>query len=348
MSEDKKIINTPHIERESAGYITGENSKQRKSKINRIWSHIKKNTAHYRAPGHHPVSSPKLVKKSRLVIKRSELHIDHKPGRHIFYMDTLDLAFKRASIQIRLEIKQKQRKGYLKEEFAEVTIKIGDKADQRIEEAIKINLKTWEAKGFHKALNDGIEAEIKRTERKFGEEKAVIVRTKFKAFKFSLKEELKKSTDQKLSELKPYILAHLNRDTVETEFSPCDNSETILEVKTDDCEWETVLGDTGAFAQIEFEHIQGNPNFFRRELSVLARDKKFGIQETGDSKEDPAMRSLSIVLLPQNNSKEEINRVKRNREIIGRLLKELEFRLIENPSREGISIEPSPLILKAA
>ncbi len=328
-----------HIERESAGYIEGDTPQRRNRRIARIWHYIQKSTQHFRAPGHHPISSNRLISSSKIRQSRSELHIDQKPGRHILYPDTLDLVFHRAAVQLRLEIKQRQRKGELKEEFAEVTIKIGEKADKRIEEAVKINLKKWEEAGFAAALKAGIDTEIKCIARKFGAKAAQKTKKKYGSFRAALEKAIEKVTDEKLETLKPFPLVHLNRDTKETEYSPYDHDRTILEIKTDDCEWETALRDTGAYAQIEIEHITGDTAFFKRELASLMGHKAFGIIPTNDSKEDPGMMALEQILLPQNDLPEEAARVAQNRAILASYLKPLAFISLD-PAEIGIRRTP--------
>jgi len=337
-----------HIERESAGYIEGKTKDERKARITKIWNHIQSQVDHFRAPGHHPVSSPRLIKSSKLTKCRSELHIDHKPGRHILYLDTLDLAFYQAQIQLRLEIKQKQRKGVLKEEFAEVTVKIGNKAQGRVEEAVRVNLDGWKKRGFTKALYAGIEADIKRVKREGGAEELQKIRRKFAHLKKALKLALQQATDQKLAALSPSPLIHLNRDTIEGEYSPCDHDKTILEIKTDDVEWETVLGDTGQYSQIEIEHIQGNQKFFKRELDSFIQRSDFGIAATNDSKEKAGMDALKKVLIPKDDTPAELERVLTNRDILARYLKPCEFTTLD-AAEVGIVPRPErgPLLLVA-
>lgn len=326
----------PHIEIESAGYIQGHTGRQRASRVRRIWDLIRRERDHYRASGHRPVSSPALVQSSKLKRWWSELHIDDKPGRHIIYMDTLCLAFRRASIQCRLEVKQPSAK----KSFAEVTIKIGKKAEERIEEAVPVNLDTLREKGFQKAISDGIKSEIKAIDEKKGPHAAAIATQKYRKFKKKLNQTLLSATQTKLGELNPYALIHLHRSTIETKFSPQDHCDTELEVKTDECEFETVLGHTGEFAQIEFEHRKGDKSFFRRELEKLLEDPSLGIVKTNDSKEDPGMRLLEPVLLPQNNSSDEARRVMRNRRILESYLS-TEFHCL-NIRELGIEVQCDP------
>ena len=331
-----------NIEREAAGYIKGKKAK-RNQRILKIWDFVKKNISHFRAPRHEPVSSPELIESSVLTQCRSELHIDEKPGRHIIYLDTLDLAFRRANIQVRLEKKNRQKKGDLKKKFAEVTIKIGSKADSRIEEAIRINLETWEEKGFHTAFQAGIDAEvrniqIKEKAGKVSKGTATVRRKALNSLKDEMKKALARTTNIPFKRIDPHALVHLNRDTFETEYSPCDNQDTVVEVKTDDCDWETVVQQVNGFAQIEVEHLKGSVKFFRREMAAFIEHEEFGIEETVDSKEDPAMRELEKVLLPQNDSKEEVARVEHNRKILKGLLARTKFRSI-NPKEAGIHLK---------
>ena len=333
-------ISSLHIERERTGYIAGKTYDAREEIIDRIWKYIRRESAHFRAPGHHPVSSPELVSNSHIQRRRSELHIDHKPGRNILYLNTLSMDFKVAKIQMRLEVKQKQSRGELKQKFNELTVKIGDKADQRIEEAVRINFEIWEEKGFYAALNAGIEAGIKRTERLKGKEAAKKVRKKYKKFKKTLKSAYEEVSGQKFSEIDPRVMGHINRDTMETEYSPRDCHGTILEVKTDNCDWETVLGQTGDFAQIEIEHIKGGDiEKYEREMKDLISHQDFNIHETEDSKEDNIMREMVKVLLPQDNSEAEEKRIVKNREILEEHLQRYRFVSL-SPEEHGIKMRP--------
>lgn len=328
-----------HIEREISGYINGSSDEERLGRIAKIWKYIQSQVKHFRAPGHHPVSSNRLIQSSQIKSSRSELHIDHKPGRHIIYLDTLSLAFRSASIQVRLEVKQRQRKGVLKDEFTEITIKIGSKEDRRIEEAVRVSLAKWDKDGFSAALKAGMEAEIKRAERKSGKKEAQAIRKKFNIFKDELKNKLDEAEVDKFEILKPYALVHLNRDTIETEYSPYDHNDTIEEIKTDDCEWETAMGKRGQYAQIEIEHIKGDTRLFKRELDGLMGHPEFGITPTTDSKEDAAMVTLETILIAQSDDPDEVQRVEQNRAILADYLKDYEFVSLD-PDEIGIVAAP--------
>jgi len=351
MGKDSELVETPadkvYIERESAANIIGKDAREREEIISRIWGYIKTKTDHYRAPGHHPVSSDALIKSSKIE-KRSELHIDEKPGRHILYLDDLTLAFRRAKVQARLEIKQAQKKGELCKQFAEVTIKIGDKKTQRVEEAVPVNLDVWREKGFYAALKEGMKSKVEEVQNDKGGEAAEKKKKKFEALKDALKKALQEAVDLHPKDITPYPLVHMHRDTYETEFSPNGYKYDVVEAKTDRCHGENCLGHEVEFAQLEMETIKGNDIRRGQEMDRLIRDVSRNIVPTGDSKEDPSMRILEQILLPQDDSTEEAERVAHNRGVLAEHLNVLEFRQFD-AKEIGIKAKPIPAaVLKVA
>lgn len=313
------------VESEAAGYIRGKTKEERRQNIRSIWSHIVSSTAHFRAPKLQPRSCPSLIASSQIETRRSELQIDERSQRHIIYLDTLDLALRRAEIQVRLERKRKPKKVDLKKAFYEVTIKIGDKAEERLEDAVRVNLKTWQKKGFMAAIRGGIEAEVKYVRKKKGKEEAKKRRGELKALIKEFKKRAEKTSAEDIDKIRPLPLVHLNRNTKETEYTPNSSKKTVLELKTDDCDFETMLGDTGHFAQIEIEHITGPKKAYKRELKALMSGDGFGIEETADSKEDAAMRAIEPFLLPQADTEAEKERVEHNRQVLIALLDPIKF-----------------------
>ena len=337
-------VSQARVEKEAAGYINGGNDSERRDCIRNIWSHIQSSTDHFRAPNLQPRSCPSLVRSSQIETERSELHIDERSKRHIIYMDELDLSLRSVGVQVRLERKRKPKKGDLRKAFYEVTIKIGNKAEERLEDAVRVNLKTWKKKGFAAALRAGIEAEVKYVRKKKGKDEAKKRRGELKALMTEFQKRVSEGFEKSLDEIEPYPLVHLNRNTFETEYTPNGSKKTVLELKTDDCDWETTIQDTGHFGQIEIEHIKGSKKAYKNELRALISNPDFGIRETSDSKEDPAMRVLETVLLPQNNSQEERDRVQRNREI---LAENLDIMCFESLDPEALGIVRQPQLQAA-
>lgn len=335
MSPKKNKKSSVRMERECAGYIDEPDETKRIQIISDFWDFIKGQVEYYRSPRHKPVSSKKLIKASKISRARSELHIDHRPRRHIFYLDTLDLAFRRAKVQLRLEGKYRPRKNNdgLTKSFNELTIKIGDKSDKRVEESLRINIEIWRKKGFAVAFAAACDADVRYIKTKVtkskgltkGEEAAKARRARLGELKHKLKEALSQATDEQFSEMKPYMLGHLTRNSDLVEFSPGDNPKDVLEIKTDDCDWETVLGETGAFAQLEIEHLSGAKKRRFSEMDKLSSRPDFQIVETTDSKEDPLMRTLEGYLLPADSSQDEQERVLANRQHLEEVLDPYRF-----------------------
>ncbi|MCD8526003.1 MAG: hypothetical protein LRY62_02240 [Alphaproteobacteria bacterium] len=323
-----------HIERERAAYIGGS-KKQQIARIKLIWREIARDFDFFNPPGHHSPSVA-LHTKSLLDDEHSELLVNDTPRRHIYYFDSLAFDLEQHDIQIRLERKQKNKGIVLKDAFDEVTIKIGKKADSRIEESVKIDLALWSKSGFWEALEDGIKKDIKLVKKQEGRDVAEEREEELSDLSKAMKKALGRD---KLENLEIFPLAHIMRNSIETKYSPPDDASTIIELKTDFCECETLLKDVLSFSQFEAEMIAGD---FRQVDAVMAHfcaDPRLKMAPTNDCKKDPAYRKLRPWLVVQNDSRAEELRVQHNRTILEAVLDPVHFKVVDS---KDLALIPAP------
>lgn len=314
-----------HIEQERAAYIEGDKAQHIES-ISHIWSSVSQNPQHFRSPGHHTPSAP-LHDHTPLDDNHSELLIRDTPGRHIYYFDSLALDFSKSHVQLRLERKQKAKGISLKESFDEVTVKIGNKAESRIEDSVRVDLALWQDEGFYKALKAGMKAEVEALAMA-GEAGAAKKRHKeVKALKRALIDAV---GHEALKEQEVFPLVHLTRNTIETCFSPPDDSSSIVEIKTDLCDSVNVLGHIRSFAQFEAEGVAGDFNHIDRTMQAFCDDPELVLTPTSDSKADPSFSDLRPWIVEQNSSSHERLRVQANRKRLKDKLCTLRFRALES------------------
>lgn len=328
----EKPIISAHIEAERAAYITGTHE-ERSAQIKRIWDKIAGNPLRFRGPGHHAPSAP-LHTHTLLPDHHSEILIRDTPGRHIYYFDTLSLALDQGGVQVRLEHKQKVKGVSLTETFYAATVKIGDKATQRIEETVKMDLDLWREKGFYTALKAGIRAEVEALD---GSE-AIRRKKELRALKKALIEAIGHDA---LKALKVFPLGHLMRDTIETRYSPSNDPLTIIEPKTDMCEAVDALSQMHSFSQFEAEGIEGDFCFVEELVAQFCADPDLRLVPTNDSKITPILKGLRPWLVPQDSSASEALRTQTNRVFLEKALSPLYFKPVR-PGDLGLLPPPAP------
>lgn len=313
-----------HIEWERAAYIGGTHA-QRRVRIRRIWAHVSRNADRFRSPGHHSPSAP-MHMHTLLDDNHSELLIRDTPGRHIYYVDSLSLELDQNHVQVRLERKQKLKGLSLKESFDAVTVKIGQKAQSRIEESVRVDLAHWKEHGFYSALKAGMKAEVQALEA-LGDFKAAKKRHKeLKSLKAALKEAV---GHEELKALEVFPLVHLTRNTVETRFSPKDDPASIIEIKTDLCEAVSMLGQIQGFGQFEAEGIAGDFNHIERLMADFCAEPTLALTPTSDSKADRSFADIRPWITAQNSSAAEEVRVRGNRVLLKARLCPLRFQTLD-------------------
>jgi hypothetical protein len=313
-----------HIERERAAYIGGTKT-QRLVRIRRLWAHVSQNSDRFRSPGHHSPSAP-LHRHTLLDDNHSELLVQDTPGRHIYYVDSLSLELDGNHVQVRLERKQRIKGVSLKESFDAVTVKIGEKAQSRIEESVRVDLAHWKEHGFYAALKAGMKTEIEAL-KALGEGKAA--KKRYKEL-LALKDALIEAVGhEELKALEVFPLVHLTRNTVETRLSPQNDPASIVEIKTDLCESVGILGHRRSFAQFEAEGIAGDFNHVERIMAEFCANPRLALVPTNDSKADPSFADLRPWIMPQNTSAAEELRVRGNRALLKSRLCSLRFQTLD-------------------
>lgn len=323
-----------HIEHERAAYIAGDKAGQQES-VRALWEFVSANPDQFRSPGHHSPSAP-LHTHSLLDDDHCELLIRDTPGRHIYYYDSLDEELASAHVLVRLERKQKAKGVTLKEAFDEVTVKIGDKAKSRVEDSVRIDLAFWQRAGFWAALKAGMKADIEAVQREDGREAAQKRRKALNALKDSMIEAV---GHRELKALEVFPLIHLKRNTIEAAFSPPADSQTILEIKTDLCDWVDMLSQLGHFGQFEVEGIAGNFAFVDQTLDEFCTNPAFGLTPTTDSKANQGFRSINPWIMPQNNSPAEVQRAAHNRAKLKTALDTIRFKAL---NAKDLGLIPAP------
>jgi hypothetical protein len=376
MSDRAALDKTGNIEVERAAYITGHRQSTRLNRIRKIWDIVRANKKRFRGPGHHKRSEPiGLLESSPLQSNHQEIDIEERSGRDIFYHDTITGDFRKAAVQIRLEHKKKIKEGELTKEFDEVTIKIGSKADQRLEDSVKVDLTIWELEGFYVALQQGIKNELKELDNNIVEKQKSLSRRRKKADNKDAEKALEKAKDKrnqrkqeldtllnklkeamgegnknkgykKLKETKTRALVHLQRQTIETIYSPGDSPAHAFEMKTDDCAWVTALGGKGGYAQLEIEDLSGHPGALESQLAFWEKHKdlqfnrKSSIRATSDSKPDRALdaweKRMKKYVEPRKDSETERERVRGNIEKIEEALPPVKFKAIQISQISGL------------
>jgi hypothetical protein len=204
-----------------------------------------------------------------------------------------------AGIQARIEVAQKMsHAGDLERVFRGI-IKVGDKADARIEEEVALDPAVFAQRGFLRAFKEGMKTEGRQEE--------------YQALKVSMAEALG-IQEYSASEYQIYPVLYLRADTKKTLYSPQDDAGTVLELKTDDVYWETVLQQTGHLTQIEIElqYDGGNPALVDREIRSLTAHFNF-LALSSVSKPAAGMEALAQYLRPRDASDGEIQRTRYNR-----------------------------------
>lgn len=324
-----------HIERERPAYIAGDRLRRERS-VRRIWATVDQNPKRFPSPGHHSPSVP-LHFNTLLEDEHCELKKIDTPGRHIYYFDTLAMELAENHAQVRLERKQKVKGVTLKQAFDFVTVKIGDKAQSRVEDSVPVDLGLWAREGFWKALKEGIKAEVQRVLETDGPKAAEKRHKQLKALKRSMIEAV---GHEKLKAMTVYPLVHLKRNTIETEFSPPQDKKSIVEIKTDQCDSETTLGDVCDFGQFEAECVAGDTRFIDTVMQDFIVDDKLGLVPTFDSKADPSFRDLRPWIMPRSASVAEGKRVEANRKILAGNMDLIHFQVLQ-PAALGLLPPPA-------
>lgn len=322
--DPEQVQTESHIERESAAYINGTKP-ERESRVRQIWAEILGNPSRFRSPGHYAPSAP-LHSSTLLDTDHSELGKETTPVRHIYYFDSLTFDLDKNKVQARLERKQKIKGLSLKEAFDAVTVKIGDKAQSRIEETVRVDLDTWKEQGFYAALKAGMRAEVAGL-KNTGEQGKAKKRAKvLKALKQALIDAV---GHQELKDLEAFPLTHLVRSTIETSFSPAEDADSLVEPKTDMCESVSTLSHIRSFSQFEIESIEGDFAHAQRIMQEFCANAALNLTPTSDSKADPSFADLRPWLVPQNGTPAEELRVRGNRTILKNHLDPVRFQTLD-------------------
>ena len=322
-----------YLEFERAADFVATDKSQLAADILAFWQHVALRTSQFQPVKPHGLSD--LFRGTSLIFPgQVRVPIKSPSPRHRLFFDTSDLLLWRAKVQVRIERQPSEdvvSEIGVASELVEATVKVGDKADNRIEESVTINPLLLEEQTFFSVyrqamLNAGRKEAYK----------AIVERIKSTA-----------GAGVKVRELELYALLHTLSDTIRAKYRPDGNPNIVFEVKTDNVTWETALGDVGCLAQAEVEYLPklSEPSEeppaslveAQRDLLVSGLGTDV-MQPSVLSKPDPGFKSLAGSLLPQSSSELDINRAIHNQNALREALDRRRFS----------SLRPSDLRMRPA